>query len=72
MSGPPGRPQWLFSYGTLRVPRVQIAVFGRRLHQTPDLLPGFEPRRILIADASGRGAAYLILRRARDPGPAWR
>lgn len=31
----------LFSYGTLQLPRVQTARFGRELDGTPDALPGF-------------------------------
>jgi gamma-glutamylcyclotransferase (GGCT)/AIG2-like uncharacterized protein YtfP len=34
---------WLFSYGTLREERVQLATFGRALGGEPDELTGVEP-----------------------------
>lgn len=55
MSAPEQR---LFSYGTLQLPEVQQATFGRRLTGEPDVLTGY--RRIMIEirdpdvlDASG-------------------
>lgn len=41
----------LFSYGTLRQPEVQIALFGRQVEGTADALPGFRQRMIEISDA---------------------
>ena len=67
----PGR-LWLFSYGTLRQPEVQRAVFGRELASEPDALPGFVLDHILIADpavvAASGGDRYRILRR-QDGAP---
>ncbi|HUD91933.1 gamma-glutamylcyclotransferase family protein [Sphingobium sp.] len=40
----------LFSYGTLRQPEVQKALFGRHVEGTPDALPGFRQRMIEISD----------------------
>jgi hypothetical protein len=33
--------EWVFSYGTLRLPQVQQANYGRALDGVPDSLPGF-------------------------------
>lgn len=41
----------LFSYGTLRDPQVQRALFGRLLHGEPDAMPGWRQRLIEITDA---------------------
>lgn len=64
------RDQWLFSYGTLRDPAVQLALFGRRLVEAPDSLPGFRIDTIEIGDPdivnlSGK-ATHLILRRVAE------
>lgn len=40
----------LFSYGTLQLPEVQRATFGRLLEGTPDALVGFERRMLRITD----------------------
>jgi hypothetical protein len=42
----------LFSYGTLRLPRVQRARFGRELAGRPDALLGFRLESVAITDAS--------------------
>lgn len=47
----------LFSYGTLQVPTVQIATFGRTLLGTTDGLPGYKLARVKIDD--GERAASL-------------
>ena len=55
----------LFSYGTLRDPATQLAVFGRRLAGSPDELPGFARRVITIDDsafAATNGATQTIVR----------
>jgi hypothetical protein len=41
----------LFSYGTLRLPQVQLATFGRLLDGYDDVLPGFELAQLQITDA---------------------
>ncbi len=60
-------PQLVFSYGTLRQPGVQAAVFGRAVPTVPDELPGFRLDWLQITDAavietSGSGR-HPILRR---------
>jgi hypothetical protein len=40
----------LFSYGTLRLPNVQMAIFGRLLTGRPDALPGFALTPLTITD----------------------
>lgn len=44
--------QLLFSYGTLRLPQVQRARFGRELDGRPDALVGFRLETVKITDAS--------------------
>ncbi len=60
----------LFSYGTLRDPKVQLAVFRRALQSIPDALPGFQLSIVRIADpavvATSGVAHHPILRRAQD------
>ncbi|HSY06948.1 MAG TPA: gamma-glutamylcyclotransferase family protein [Steroidobacteraceae bacterium] len=41
---------WLFSYGSLRQPKVQLAVFGRQVEGHPDTLPGYAASPITISD----------------------
>ena len=40
----------LFSYGTLQQEEVQLATFGRKLDGEKDLLLGYEPSLVKIAD----------------------
>jgi gamma-glutamylcyclotransferase (GGCT)/AIG2-like uncharacterized protein YtfP len=40
----------LFSYGTLQQEEVQLATFGRKLEGEKDLLIGYEPSLVKIAD----------------------
>jgi gamma-glutamylcyclotransferase (GGCT)/AIG2-like uncharacterized protein YtfP len=40
----------LFSYGTLQQEDVQVATFGRKLNGEKDLLIGYEPSLVKIAD----------------------
>lgn len=58
---------WLFSYGTLRQPEVQMEVFGRRLKGIEDVLPGFRVATVRIMDeavvALSGSAEHPILRR---------
>ncbi len=37
---------WLFSYGSLQQPAVQLSTFGRLLGGREDVLPGFELRMV--------------------------
>lgn len=47
---------WLFSYGTLQNPTVQLAQFGRHLDGRADALPGFTRGRVPVDDDEGRAA----------------
>jgi hypothetical protein len=40
----------LFSYGTLRLPAVQLALYGAEVSTTADALPGFRLEWITITD----------------------
>jgi hypothetical protein len=42
--------EFLFSYGTLQLEAVQVALFGRLLDGTPDALPLFEATLVEIDD----------------------
>lgn len=44
--------EFLFSYGTLQLERVQIATFGRLLEGSTDVLTCFELRPLKIEDAA--------------------
>jgi gamma-glutamylcyclotransferase (GGCT)/AIG2-like uncharacterized protein YtfP len=41
---------WIFSYGTLRQPEVQIGIFGRELEGEEDMLPGHVTRLQKVTD----------------------
>ena len=61
----------LFSYGTLRLPQVQKATYGRLLEGRPDAMAGWrlEPMRISdpgVVALSGL-AVHTIARRSGDP-----
>lgn len=43
-------PHWLFSYGTLQKPKVQLESFGRLLEGHPDELPGYTLGQLEISD----------------------
>ncbi|WP_066547372.1 MULTISPECIES: gamma-glutamylcyclotransferase family protein [unclassified Sphingomonas] len=51
--------QALFSYGTLQLPEVQRATFGRLLSGTPDVLTGFRRIMIEIDDPDVRDASGI-------------
>lgn len=60
----------LFSYGTLKLPRVQLATYGRRLEGKPDVLCGYRliPLRIddpEVVRTSGQ-EIHLIARKTGD------
>lgn len=40
----------LFSYGTLQQEEVQLSTFGRKLEGSKDLITGYEPALLKIAD----------------------
>jgi len=65
-------PIRLFSYGTLQLPEVQIANYGRRLDGEPDTLIGYRLVPLEIDDPevvriSGK-AVHMIARASGDPG----
>ena len=68
----------LFSYGTLRQPEVQQALFGREVPTRPDALPGFRLDWVRITDprvvATSGSDRHPILRRglASDSVPGSR
>ncbi len=63
--------QRLFCYGTLRVEKVQLAVFGRRLEGEPDAVAGFRLDSVEIDDpaliARSGAAVHPILIATGDP-----
>ena len=69
---PADADQWLFSYGTLRQPEVQLANFGRLLEGREDVLDGYSLSMIEITDPevvriSGSNRHPLV-RRTGAPG----
>jgi gamma-glutamylcyclotransferase (GGCT)/AIG2-like uncharacterized protein YtfP len=62
---------WLFSYGTLRQPEVQLALFGRTIEGRPDALPGYAITPLEITDATviatSGTAHHTIARPTGDP-----
>lgn len=61
----------LFSYGTLRQPEVQRAIFGREVAGRVDVLEGFAVRALTVTDPevvalSGK-SEHQVLRRTGDP-----
>ena len=61
----------LFSYGTLQLPQVQIANYGRPLDGSPDTLVGYRLEPLTISDAevvriSGK-AVHTIARHSGQP-----
>ena len=62
---------WLFSYGTLRQLNVQLALFGRALEGSADVLPGYAMSPLEITDpaviATSGSAQHTIARESGDP-----
>jgi hypothetical protein len=62
---------WLFSYGTLRQPEVQLALFGRKLDGQADVLPGYAVSPLRITDpgviATSGTAHHTIARETGNP-----
>ena len=70
MSDDPGR-EFLFSYGTLLLPEVQLDTFGHRVPSEDDALPGYRLEWVDIEDErvaqlSGQDS-HPILRHTCDP-----
>jgi hypothetical protein len=56
-----GAEVWLFSYGTLRLRKVQLAIFGRALDGRADVLRGYAVSPLEITDpgvVATSGTAY--------------
>ncbi len=64
----------LFSYGTLRQPEVQVALFGRHLSGSADAMLGFRQRLIEISDpdviAKSGSRWHPLVEPSADPGDA--
>lgn len=65
----------LFSYGTLQLPEVQLATYGRLLEGHPAALPGYALKTIQIssddvADISGRSVHPIVVRTPDAEGVA--
>ncbi|HEX5181873.1 MAG TPA: gamma-glutamylcyclotransferase family protein [Allosphingosinicella sp.] len=62
----------LFSYGTLQLPEVQRATYGRLLAGEPDVLVGYRLEPLIISSPEVVGISGLevhtIARRSGDPG----
>ena len=61
----------LFSYGTLQLPEVQQATYGRLLEGTPDVLTGYRLADLIVSDPrvvnlSGK-AVHRIARHTGNP-----
>lgn len=52
--------EYLFSYGTLQIEKTQLDLFGKVLHGTSDILPGYKVVTIQIADE-------VFLNKGEDP-----
>jgi hypothetical protein len=66
-----GAEVWLFSYGTLRLREVQLALFGRPLDGRADVLPGYAVSPLEITDpdviATSGTAHHTVVRETGDP-----
>jgi hypothetical protein len=66
-----GADQWLFSYGTLRQPEVQLANFGRLLEGRADVLEEYKLSMIEITDpgvvAISGSNRHPLIRRTGEP-----
>ena len=64
----------LFSYGTLRLPAVQLATFGRLLEGRPDAILGYRVEQLTITDpyvlATSGQEQHPVLVAADDPTAA--
>lgn len=61
----------LFSYGTLQLPAVQVATFGREVAGEPDAITGYRRSEVRITDslviATSGADVHPILVRSDDP-----
>lgn len=62
---------WLFSYGTLQLPDVQINSFGRLLNGHDDAIPGYRKEMLEITDPDVIAASgerfHPIIMKSDDP-----
>lgn len=62
---------WLFSYGTLQLPDVQISSFGRLLNGHDDAIPGYRKEMLEITDPDVIAASgerfHPIIMKSDDP-----
>ncbi|WP_285503993.1 gamma-glutamylcyclotransferase [Actinokineospora sp. NBRC 105648] len=74
IGGPQSATAQLFSYGTLRLPSVQVARFGRELVGVPDTLPGHRTDWVSVTDpaviADSGTDKHPIVRPSADPADA--
>jgi len=67
----PAAECWLFSYGTLQLPEVQLATFGRLLNGREDVLVGYALSMIEIADplviATSGSSRHPLVTRTDNP-----
>lgn len=57
----------LFSYGTLQLPEVQLATFGRRLEGRTDALPGWALAPLTITDPAVVAVSGLAVHQMARP-----
>ena len=61
---PDQMPVYLFSYGTLQQPEIQLSSFGRLLHGEEDAMTGYQASMMEITDAAvikARANAFILL-----------
>ncbi|MEJ1969556.1 MAG: gamma-glutamylcyclotransferase family protein [Rhizomicrobium sp.] len=58
----------LFSYGTLRDPKVQRAVFGREIASTADAITGWRLREVANSSAQAVAISGLAVHTVLEPG----
>ena len=72
MSENPEPSVLLFSYGTLQLPEVQRATYGRLLEGRPDVLPGYALAPLAITDPEvvriSGASVHMIARRTGNDG----
>lgn len=65
-------PVHLFTYGTLQLPEVQRATFGRLVPGTPDAIVGYDRGELRITDpevvATSGADVHPVLTPSADPG----
>ena len=62
---------WVFSYGSLQKPAVQLATFGRLLAGRADALPGFELGMVRHGEKQHANVKRCVLAESRVSGMAF-